>query len=355
MDELTVNLHMHTTYSDGTGTHKELGLAALHTIVDVLLVTDHNVLVKGIDNYYKDGVKCALVLGCEEIHDQSRIPQKNHLLVFGAGKELAMLADDHQNLFNEVHLLGGLSFIAHPIESAMPAFGETDISWVDWDITNFNGLEIWNGFSEFKSITNGKMDALAYGFFPEAIPHGPLPETLHLWDSFLLKGQRLVGIGGSDAHALHIPLGVFHKTVFPYEYHFSAINTHILTSNILMGNINEDRKMVFGALAKGHCFVGNDLPASTHGFRFSAQTQDSIVMMGDEISITEPVTLQIALPSIADIHLIMNGECIKKTIGKSLIHVTKDPGFYRVEVYKRRLGCPVGYFVIPFTLYKSNK
>jgi len=343
MYELTINLHMHTTYSDGTGSHADLGHAALKTGVDVLLVTDHNVLVQGVDAYYHEGKKRVLVLACEEIHDQGRVPQKNHLLVFGADEELATLADNPQTLVSAVRRLGGLSFIAHPVESAMPDFGETAISWEDWTVTGLTGIEIWNGFSELKSIARGKLDTVFYAFFPEAIPHGPLPETLHIWDDLLAKGQRLVAIGGSDAHALRIPLGPFHKTVFPYEYHFSTINTHTLTPKPLTGKLAEDRQMVFEALAAGHCFVGNDLPAPTHGFRFSAQSREANVMMGDETAMTGPVTLQIKLPTIAEIRLIKNGRCIKKTTGESLVYVTNDPGFYRVEAYKRYLGKSRGW------------
>jgi len=51
-------------------------------------------------------------------------------------------------------------------------------------------------------------------------------------------------------------MGPLHKTVFPYEYHFSTINTHILTPAPLTGNLVQDRKMVFEALAAGHCFIG---------------------------------------------------------------------------------------------------
>ena len=107
MEELTINLHMHTTYSDGSGSHKDLGAIALETGVDVLIVTDHNVLVEGLDAYYRKKGKNALVLVCEEIHDQDRVPQKNHLLVFGADRELSTLADDPQSLIDAVRDAGG--------------------------------------------------------------------------------------------------------------------------------------------------------------------------------------------------------------------------------------------------------
>jgi predicted metal-dependent phosphoesterase TrpH len=88
MHEIIVNLHMHTRYSDGSGTHKDIARAALKTGLDVVIVTDHNVLVHGMEGYYKEKNKRVLMLIGEEIHDQDRDPQKNHLLAFGTGREL---------------------------------------------------------------------------------------------------------------------------------------------------------------------------------------------------------------------------------------------------------------------------
>ncbi len=338
MNELIINLHMHTIYSDGSGTHADLGRIALKTGIDVILVTDHNILVQGVDSYYREGKKKALVLAGEEIHDQDRDPQKNHLLVFGADRELAPLADNPQSLINAVRATGGICFIAHPADPALPAFGEADISWVDWDVSGFTGIELWNGFSELKSVAKGKWDAVVYGFFPELIPHGPLPETLRRWDDLISKGRRVVAIGGSDAHAQHKSLGPLHKIIFPYEYHFSTINTHTLTATPLTGDITRDRKMIYSALACGHCFIGNDLPATTRGFHFSAQSKGKSVIMGDEISSESTVTLQAKLPSSAEIRLLMNSKVIKKTRGVALVHITSEPGSYRIEAYKNYLG-----------------
>ena len=68
--------------------------------LDAVIVTDHNVLVRGFEGYIKDGKRKVLMLIGQEIHDQDRDPQKNHLLVFGAEKELATFADDPQMLIN---------------------------------------------------------------------------------------------------------------------------------------------------------------------------------------------------------------------------------------------------------------
>src|SRR5271169_6380939 len=152
MHEIIVNLHMHTRYSDGGGSHDAIAEAALTCGVDAVIVTDHNVLVRGFEDYIKEGSHKVLMLIGEEIHDQDRDPQKNHLLVFGADTEFATLADDPQMLINAVRESNGLSFLAHPNDPAAPAFHETDISWADWSVTNYTGIELWNGFSELKTL-----------------------------------------------------------------------------------------------------------------------------------------------------------------------------------------------------------
>jgi predicted metal-dependent phosphoesterase TrpH len=107
MHEIVVNLHMHTCYSDGTGTHKDIAEAAIITGLDAVIVTDHNVLVQGVEGYYHVGRSRVLLLVGQEVHDQDRDPQKNHLLVFNANRDLSTLADDPQTLINGVAEAGG--------------------------------------------------------------------------------------------------------------------------------------------------------------------------------------------------------------------------------------------------------
>jgi predicted metal-dependent phosphoesterase TrpH len=62
MAELIANLHMHTTYSDGTGTHQEIAEAALQSGLDVVITTDHNVYIQGLDGYRQQGARSVLLL-----------------------------------------------------------------------------------------------------------------------------------------------------------------------------------------------------------------------------------------------------------------------------------------------------
>jgi PHP domain len=339
MPEVVVNLHMHTRYSDGSGTHRDIAKAAFSAGVDAVIVTDHNILVHGFEGYYKEKNKKILMLIGEEVHDQARDPQKNHLLVFAAGRELAAFADNPQQLINQVRDSGGMSFLAHPDDPEAAAFRETDISWEDWSVQNYTGIELWNALSELKTVVPTKLHGAFYAFLPAFVAHQPIPTTLARWDELLSQGRQVVAIGGSDAHALHMRLGPIQRVIFPYEFHFRTVNTHVLTSEALSGDVTRDKKLIYEAMAAGHCYVGYDLPGTTRGFNFTAQGKDKNVIMGDEIPAKGGVTLQAKLPAQAEIRLLKDGNVIQSWKNQlSCTHITSEPGVYRVEAYRRYLG-----------------
>jgi len=339
MQEITINLHMHTPYSDGTGSHQEIAQAAARCGLDAVIVTDHNVLVSGPEKYYVDGESRTLLLVGEEIHDPTRQPQKNHLLVFGHDRELQPFSDDPQRLVDIVRQSGGLSFVAHPVDPAAPAVNEPDISWVDWRVQGFTGIELWNGFSEFKARLKSKLHAIYYAYNPRRIARGPFKETLQKWDELLKAGRQVVGIGGSDAHAMLGRMGPLRRTLFPYEFHFRSINTHLFLPTPLTGEIMEDRRMLLDSLERGHAFIGYDLPYPTAGFRFAAQGKDATAWMGDEISAFYGVTLQVRLPLPTECRLLKDGQVVKTWLQRqNCTFITSEPGVYRVEAYIKYLG-----------------
>jgi len=339
MHEITVNLHMHTRYSDGSGLHADLAQAALETGVDVLLVTDHNLLARRFEGYTRRGKQRVLMLIGEELHDQARQPQKNHLLAFNLRREMASLAHDPQLLIDSIRREGGLSFLAHPTDPACPPVHEAAIDWVDWQVTGYTGLELWNGLSEFKAVSPSKLWAYFHAFFPQFIARGPDPALLERWDALLSQGKRLAAIGGSDAHALPVKAGPLRKHIFPYAWHFRAINTHLLLSQPLSGDLEQDRTLVYEALGQGRAFIGYDLPVSARGFRFSAHGQSGEAQMGEEISATGGITLQALLPQSAYGVLRKDGKPLRSWRGReAFIHHTSEAGVYRVEAFVDYLG-----------------
>ncbi|MBK9926580.1 MAG: PHP domain-containing protein [Anaerolineales bacterium] len=345
MHEIVVNLHMHTRYSDGSGTHKDIAEAAIKTGLDAVIVTDHNVLVQGVEGYYRLNTTRVLLLVGQEVHDQDLIPQKNHLLIFNANRDLAGLADDPQSLINGVNEAEGLCFIAHPNDAAAPAFGETDITWDAWNVHGYTGIELWNGLSEIKTIVPTKLHAAFLALFPQLIGHGPDPKTLQRWDDLMSNGKRVIAIGGSDAHAFHMNMGPVHRVIFPYDFHFKTVNTHVFVPEPLTGDVPTDKKVIYEAIANGHCFVGYDLPASTKGFRFKAKGLEHSAIMGDEIPSKGGVTLQIHIPDKeADIHLFKDGIRIGAwRHQQDVTYTASEPGVYRVEVRRNYLGKKRGW------------
>lgn len=344
MEELICNLHIHSIYSDGTGDYSLIAQEALKTGVDVVIITDHNVRVKGMERYVENEGRRVLLLTGEEVHDQNRMPQKNHLLVIGCEREVAPYANDPQKLINQVNRSRGLTFLAHPYENDLPLFNETDITWETWEVEGFTGIELWNGFSEFKTVVNNLRQALMYAFAPQRIPHQPLTQALAKWDELLTYKRRVVAVAGSDSHALHYKVGFFRKVIFPYRYHFSTINTHVLVPAPLSGNLKADKAMLYQSLGHGASFIGYDLPASTRGFVFTIENSEKIAHMGDELTLDPGATLRVRLPRRTNLRVIHDGKPI--LVLDHIDHLVKtidQPGAYRVEAYIDFLGKQRGW------------
>jgi hypothetical protein len=339
LQELIVNLHMHTVYSDGQGLHKDIAAAALQAGIDVVIVTDHNVLVSGAEGYFQNGSQRVLLLVGEEIHDPTRNPQRDHLLVIGAGRELAPLGPKTQRLIDQITKEGGVCFLAHPNDPELKALNEEDITWDNWDVRGYTGIELWNAMSEMKSVVHNRLDGLFYAFFPQYIARGPDPKTLKKWDDLTRQGQKIVAVGGSDAHAFLMSMGPLHRQIFPYAFHFQTVNTHLLVEQPLSGDLANDRQMIVDALRKGHAFVGYDLPAPTRGFRFTAHGKENTAIMGDDLRVGNGITLQIRLPVKAECRLLCNGEPVRTWANSEFCtYIAAKPGTYRVECFQEYMG-----------------
>jgi hypothetical protein len=330
--EYVGNLHIHTKYSDGEGLHTEVALAAAQAGLDFVIVTDHNVWVQDCEGYYG---KVLLLVG-EEIHDVRRIPPANHLLVYNAESELATFAPDPQTLIDEVNRRGGFSYIAHPYEYTGRLSPDlVAIPWEDWDVTGYTGLEVWNYMSEFKSLLRGPLSAIFYAYFPALGIRGPFRATLRKWDELLVQGKRVAAIGGADAHATPYSLGPLHRVVFPYEYLFRGVNTHILVERPFNGVLEHDKALVYEALWAGRTWAGYDLPASTTGFRFVARSGVDQATLGEELVRAGATVFEVQTPCAADIRLLRNGRVVARVQGKMLKYTTAEAGVYRVEAYRR--------------------
>jgi hypothetical protein len=318
-------------YSDGTGLHRDVAEAAARAGLDFVITTDHNVWVDGVEGYYDS----TLLLVGEEIHDVRRIPQVNHLLVYGTEVELATRADDPQALVNEVRERGGLCFLAHPFERrGRAAPGLIPIPWVEWGVEGYDGLEVWNTMSEFKGLLWSKLAALIYAYFPGLGIEGPFRPTLRKWNQILATGQRVTALGNSDAHATTYHLGPLRRKLFPYEKLFRWVNTHVLLEQPLGNGLSNDKGTLYDGLRAGRTWVGYDRIAPTQGFRFRARTGPRVATIGDELVRAAAVIFEIETPRMGYIRLLRNGRVVARAQGEKLSFTTAEAGVYRVEVYR---------------------
>jgi len=334
MIELVGNMHTHTVYSDGTATHRQIAEAATRAGLDWVIVTDHNIWVKGVAGYYDN----LLLLVGEEIHDCRRVPQANHLLIYGAECELAPLAPNPQAVIDAANERGALTFLAHPVEYTSRLANEDALGWADLQVTGYTGIEIWNYMSEFKARIPTVLHALAYAYLPTAGIRGPFPAALELWDQLLAGGKRVVGIGGADAHGNTYSLGPLRRTLFPYEYLFKAVNTHVLLENPLTGDMAADPAMIFDALHNGRAWVGCDVLGSTRGFWFEARSGLESAMLGGEVSRAGAVTLEVNTPLPGDIQIVANERVVARASGRTCKQLVTEAGAYRVQVYRGGQG-----------------
>jgi hypothetical protein len=329
--EVVGNLHVHTLYSDGSGTHRAVAEAAAQAGLDFVITTDHNIWVEGAEGYY---AKALLLVG-EEVHHVRRLPPCNHLLVYGAEEEMALLAADPQRLIDEVNNRGGLCFLAHPFEKGSRLGSNLGpIPWADWQVSGYVGLEVWNTMSEFKGLLLGPLTALFYALSPSLAFRGPFRATLRQWDRLLGEGRHVAAIGGADAHATTYRMGSIQRVVFPYEALFRWVNTHLLLEQPLSGELSEDKRLIYEALRAGRTWAGYDRAGTTRGFTFRAHSGAQMATLGEELPRAGAVRFEVEVPARGLIRLLHAGRIVARAQGRRLRFLTADPGAYRVEVLR---------------------
>lgn len=347
--EIVGNIHIHTIYSDGSGTHADIAACAARAGLDFVIITDHSVFVPAAEGWYGR----VLVLVGEETNDPDP-PHNNHLLCLGIRQDVAPFAGDPQGLIDEVRRQGGIAFLAHPFERPGPFIGEPAIPWTHWHVEGYTGLCIWNYMSEFKSYLTSLPRTLFSVFFPHWMVRGPFPETLDKLDALLADGRRVAVIGGSDAHANRYSAGPLSRVVFPYERLFHTVNTHILLERPLSGRLESDRPAVYDALKAGRAFIGYHVLGDPRGFRFWAENAaGQEATYGETLPLHCPLTLTVESPLPARLRIRRAGELIAEGTGRRLRITIQEPGAYRAEAF-RRAGCRWRGWVFTNPIYISR-
>ncbi len=350
MFEYSGSLHIHSKFSDGSGTVEEIAKYATESDLDFIILTDHNTL-KAKDKGYEKWYKQTMLIVGYEVND---IKNRNHYLVLGTDKvtgTFEKLQDgDSGNKMSaaeyvkEIKNSGGIGFLAHPHEKRNKLPQLKAYPWTAWESEDFTGIEIWNHMSEWAEGVD-ESNKLQRFLHPLKSIIGPPEETLRKWDE-LNKKRKVVAIGGIDAHAHKHNVMGFEFEIFGYKILFKSIRTHVLVEKeIRKGNqktYESDRDQVIVALGKGRSFIVNNYYGKGNGFRFFAEYNGSNYTMGDEIvpdkSKSKKIILRTMLPSEAQIKLIHNGKCIDELKGLDCIWDTNEKGSYRIEAWKNGKG-----------------
>jgi hypothetical protein len=333
MFEYVGALHMHSTFSDGSGEVGEIAKAADEVGLDFVALTDHNTLRALKENYEKWYGNTLLLVGCE-INDKEN---KNHYLAFGIEDTVStrLSAREYVKLVKDK---GGIGFIAHPHEKRTHMKEHPPYPWVDWSIEDFDGIEIWNHMSEWMENLTEENKYQSF-LHPLRTIDAPQKDTIKIWDELNQK-RKVVGIGGVDAHAhKYNLLGFLEVEIFPYKVLFKSIRTHILTNKeIVKGESQQEidvaKKNIYNSLAAGNCFVANDYHGDSKGFRFFAESPNKFYQMGETISNENKTKFTVLLPvPKAKVRLIKNGIPIDEVETDQAQFICGDKGAYRVEVH----------------------
>ncbi|MEO8398842.1 MAG: PHP domain-containing protein [Ignavibacteriaceae bacterium] len=334
MNEYVGAMHMHSTYSDGSGKVEDIAKDANEVGLDFIILTDHNTLralKEGYEGWYGNTF---LLVGCE-INDKEN---RNHYLAFGIENTFSTRISAKEYV-KKVKDSGGIGFLAHPHEKRAHMKEHPPYPWTEWNTDDFTGIEIWNHMSEWMENLTEQNKYQSF-LHPLKSIISPPKETLKLWDELNQK-RKVVGVGGVDAHAHKYNIfGLLEVEIFPYKVLFKSIRTHILTEEQLQkGKSNKsllhNKKVIYNSLKEGRCFIANDYHASSIGFSFTAVSGKKTFFSGDEIKKNGEIFLKVSIPPFpkTEIRLIHNGKRIKAFDSQTSEFKVNEKGVYRIEVY----------------------
>jgi hypothetical protein len=317
-------VHLHSIYSDGTGTVRQIARAARRAKADVVLLTDHDTLAakrNGEEGWY-DGV---LLLVGEEVSPRRR----NHYLAFGIDEEIDHSQLDAAGICAAVKRAGGFGFAAHPFSQGSERFKRAGpgMPFEGLDCPDLHGIELWSFVNDTGEAVTSVPQMARFLIAPgRALDHPPR-RNMDAWDE-LCRTRRVVAIGGIDAHQFGKRIGpVVPLRVMAYHRSFRHIRTHVLTE------AKPDRESVYDALREGRCYIAVDSIAPAKGFAFEAGD----LPMGAEAPAGRRA-LTVRTPADAAIRLLRDGTEIATANGSALETEVEEPGVYRVEVTKRSKG-----------------
>ena len=315
-------IHIHSTFSDGSGDIEKISLAAKSAGLDWIIITDHNSM--DIQEGFYNGI---LAIKGEEISPE----KSNHYLALGIENNIT--APDPSSYIEEVRSQQGFGFAAHPDESETRQNPYVPIRWTDKNILP-DGVEIWNWFSEWADNFSSKnVFSKAYAYlFKHNLVKGANPQTINWWDKLNNINNNIIpAIGGIDAHALKIPGYILPVTVFPYKSMFITITNVITLKEPLSEDFQTAKSQVLNAIKSGNNFVINrKVSKNIPVFKIKNKTGEA--HSGESIELDNNTILTVKAAPKCSIKVFHNGEEIMHNISDKLKIILDRAGKYRVEI-----------------------
>src|SRR4051794_13270374 len=313
--ELTCVIHVHSVFSDGTGTIDEIVAATRAAGADVVVVTDHDDLRARAAQGSHDGV---LVIAGHEVSPL----HGSHLLALGTPDVVRHSARTARSVLDEVHARGGVGFAAHPFSRGGWVLGRVGRAAPYVDLhAPLDGIEVWSLVTDTLEHLRSPARLVRFARDPDAVLTDPPARNLARWDE-LGRDRRLPAIAGLDAHQY----GIRRRDRVPirtmsYARTFALLRTHVLLDD----GVDVTPEAVIAALAAGHALLARDALADTTGFRFGPG-------MGDETPFAEPVELVASSPRACTLRLWRDGELVTETRDTTTLrHRAEGPGVWRVS------------------------
>ena len=333
-------IHFHSSYSyDACQPVDQIVRSALDAGLDYAVLTDHfnlDARRDGWERYHQAREKKLLLIVGEEIS-----PRYNHYLALDLRSPLVVSKTElhAQDVINAVNAQGGFGFISHPDHAGAPFAGVRAYPWVDWNVKGFAGLSIWDLMGDWISSLSSPWGVARALLCPSSVLNGPLPQTLGRWDE-LAQRFHCVAIGEIDNHGTRKRIAGFPRTLFPFEYAFRTIRTHVLLAQPLTGSLECDRAAVLNALRQGQSYVSFDLWNDPRGFQFEIFDASQRAGMGGQLALKGPLLVEVKIPAPGRIRLIRNGRVIREEQSRAYLERDIDlPGVYRLQVDQRVRGC----------------
>ena len=330
-------LHVHSSYSDGTGDLDSISESAANAGLDFWVLTDHQRMdaLSNEGEGYDRGV--LRLVGVEAS------TEAGHLLGLNLPESPLQFGKTPENVLREVAQLGGFAIAAHP-NATREEFG-----WTGWDLRGFSGIELFSAYSAWSR--RGSVPSLAYmlidPYWQTPAFNWSLdldPDLVAMWDR-QLQHRKLAGWAGVDAHG---GIGFPGRLTLPwpsYDRLFRIARNYLLLDEPLNGEVVHDRRLIYAALLAGRGYFALNDRDEASTFRYWAERGTQTWAVGSDIPFSGPDAPTILRASIedeanVDLRLLLDGQIVAESMGGQLRFEARQNGIYRVEVRvdERRIG-----------------